>query len=231
MESGGQPMPPGAASVAVGIPSLLKAFRSGDASEADVDDRERELLERICRGDEQAFELLFERHKGYVHHLALKFMGDAGDAEDVTMEVFADKIWGGALAGFQGKAKFTSWIYPVTKHLCLNKLRKQRPLPGGLPGDTGASAALLAWLDAADPGPLPRDVVLSKELRAVLEPILEKLPLTQRAAFILKGIDGLTESEAAEEMGCSISQIRGYFDRARKALRQVVSVYLGVNQL
>lgn len=86
-------------------------------------------------------------------------------------------------------------------------------------------------MDAPDPGPLPCDLVVSKEILDAISAAVERLPTLNRAAFELMGVRELTETEAVAEMiaakmPCSISQIRGYYFRARQLLRDALLPYL-----
>src|SRR3990172_2276063 len=80
-----------------------------------------DLMARIARGDDDAFETLVNRHQTSVLNLVYRFIGDRTQAKDLAQEVFL-RVWQTAKS-YEPKAKFTTWIYRITTNLCLNELK------------------------------------------------------------------------------------------------------------
>ena len=79
---------------------------------------DRELVDQILAGSREHFELLYDAYFGRVYGFALKRLGDPGEAEDVTQEVFMTLL--DALASFQGQSSLLVWIFAVSyTHLTL----------------------------------------------------------------------------------------------------------------
>ena len=78
----------------------------------------------IAKGDDDAFEILVNRHQTSVLNLIYRFIGDRAQAKDLAQEVFL-KVWQAAKS-YEAKAKFTTWIYRITVNLCLNELKSAR---------------------------------------------------------------------------------------------------------
>ncbi len=83
-----------------------------------------DLMARIAKGDEDAFEILVTRHQASVLNLIYRFIGDRTQAKDLAQEVFL-RVWQAAKT-YEPKAKFTTWIYRITTNLCLNELKSAR---------------------------------------------------------------------------------------------------------
>jgi len=99
-----------------------------------------DLVAAAASGDHSAYATLVRLHADAVYAHALRFFGDAPTAEDATQEVFL-KVFR-SLDGFDGRAQFSTWLYRVTRNVCLDMVRagKRTPLP----------------LDPVDLEPLPR---------------------------------------------------------------------------
>ena len=86
---------------------------------------DEELLEQAKKGDAEAFETLYRRHRDWVYRLAWRFTGNEADALDVLQETFAYLLR--KLPGLRLTAAMTTFLYPVVKHLSLNLRRKRTP--------------------------------------------------------------------------------------------------------
>jgi RNA polymerase sigma-70 factor (ECF subfamily) len=78
-----------------------------------------DLMAKIAEGDEEAFEILVERHRTIVLNIVYRFMGDREQANDLAQEVFL-RVWQTAKK-YEPTAKFTTWIYKITANLCFNE--------------------------------------------------------------------------------------------------------------
>jgi len=101
---------------------------------------DHEFVEQILKGDRKAFELLYETYFRRIYRFALRRLGDAGEAEDVTQEVFLTVIK--ALPSFQGTSSLLVWMFGITRNKA-NLYRMRRALSDGVPGlDSVGPAAL-----------------------------------------------------------------------------------------
>src|SRR3989338_4957663 len=87
-------------------------------------DEDRGLVDRAQAGDAGAFETLVRRYQGWVFTLALRMLGDRAEAEDLAQEIFLKAYRG--LKGFKGASRFSTWLYSITSHHCLNHLKARR---------------------------------------------------------------------------------------------------------
>lgn len=187
--------------------------------------RDADLVERVKRGDEAAFEALLERHQGKVYRLAWNFTRNPQDAEEVTQDVFLTVHR--RIGGFDGRAAFTTWLYRVASNAALMKLRGRRPEPH-LAVDEEGPAFLPDGRHArpvADWSALPEAKLLGAECRQVLEQAIEALPPDYKAVVILRDIEGLSNAEAAEALRTTVMAVKSRLHRARLALRERLAAY------
>jgi RNA polymerase sigma factor (sigma-70 family) len=85
---------------------------------------EAEIIKRVLKGDQSAFALLVERYQNYVFTLVLRFTENREDAEEIAQDVFVKAYR--SLADFRGDAKFSTWLFTITRTTCLSFLRKKK---------------------------------------------------------------------------------------------------------
>lgn len=182
------------------------------------------LMVRYQRGDRRAFAELVHRHGRPVYNFVLRQLRDADAAEDVTQEAFLRVVRN---AGeFKHEARFATWLYALTRHLCQEQLRRtpqrrqasdrqdatrppgERVLPEALPDVHRRANA---------EGNLQSRHLVSCVVRAV-----EALPDDQREVFLMREVAKLTFGDIAEITGAPDpavkSRMRYALDRLREAL-------------
>src|SRR5260370_34009072 len=87
--------------------------------------RDRELLERMQRGDEAALETLMGHWSRPVFSLALRILGNPVAAEEVVQDVFF-KAWKSAAVFEDTRGAFSSWILTMTHHAAIDALRRSK---------------------------------------------------------------------------------------------------------
>ncbi len=189
------------------------------------------LVEKIRAGDYQAFEFLVTRYESKVYRLAIRMLRNPQDAEDALQETFLQVFRG--LAGFEGRSKFSTWLFRLATNVCLMRIRhretepsKLLPLEDYLPKlEEGDSPQMMDWADR------PEDALLSKESREKMMEALDKLPPEYRAVFILRDIEGFSNAETGESLGISVAAVKSRLHRARLALRGMLSGYFEKEQI
>jgi RNA polymerase sigma-70 factor (ECF subfamily) len=177
-----------------------------------------DLMARVAKGDDEAFETLVTRHQTPVLNLIYRFLGDRAQAKDLAQEVFL-RVWQTAKT-YEPKAKFTTWIYRIGTNLCLNELKAARrrkwfPFYRSQEGTDNAIEDTYP-----DDSPTAEDLLLAKERTRQVSEALQSLPANQRMALVLKRYDDLPYEEIARIMGCSVSAVESLLVRAKKALRE-----------
>lgn len=166
-----------------------------------------ELLVKAGSGDGRAYGALVDRHLRRMLALARRMTGNATEAEDVAQEAFL-RVWQKASAWRRGDAQFSTWLYRVVVNLCLDRRRRKSFAPieaAGDPPDPAPGAELRLVEDE-------RSRIVAEELRA--------LPDRQRAALVLSYYEELSNVDAAEVLGISVSALESLLVRARRALRE-----------
>ncbi len=187
-----------------------------DAEENTLSDEE--LLARIARSDERAFEILVRRHRGRILNLIYRSLGDRSQAEDVAQEVFL-RVWRAA-RDFEPKAKFTTWIYRITVNPCLDTVKSAHYRQSFVPLDDGAEQPDEADRTGGFDGVRsPEELLLAEEEARRIFAALQSLPANQRLAVVLKKFDGLSYEEISRVLGCSQSAVESLLVRARRTLR------------
>lgn len=176
------------------------------------------LIERFREGCEASFEEIVRRYETKVHNLAMRLTRNLEDAEEVLQDVFVTVYR--KIEGFEGKAKFSSWLYRITVNAAFMKLRKRRQDQSvaleDLPQHTQSKIAFNNHY-FAPPGDT---LAISNEIRGALEGAIGRLPEDYRAVFILRDIDGLSNKEVGDILDLSIPAVKSRLHRSRLMLRK-----------
>jgi len=182
---------------------------------SDVSRSDEELVTRSRGGDVDSFNQLILRWERPIYALAYRVIGREEDARDVCQETFLRAYR--SLAGFKGQAKFSSWLYRIALNLCRDWIRRQRRTPVSQFPD---EFDILEAAAATEPVESIEDLVARRELSAVVEEAMAKLPDEQRTAIILKEYHGMTFQEIADLQGCPLSTVKTRLYQGLSVLRR-----------
>lgn len=156
-----------------------------------------------------------DRTRAYVKSVALKYVRDEQDAEDVTQDamLLAHRY----KDSFRGESRYSTWLYRVTATAALMFLRKQRRLSREMPcsGTVDEEGTGLLERQAA-PGDLRGEVIARAESNTVADAVTA-LGAKYPAVFWKRYGEGRTETEIAKELGLSIAAVKTRAFRARQA--------------
>lgn len=160
------------------------------------------LIAAACTGDIAGFEALVRRHTRAVYAHALRFFGDTQAAEDVTQEVFI-KVYR-SLDSFDERARFSTWLYRITRNTCLDEVRagRRRPVP----------------VDPLDHQQAGEDFAGAVALSATVEVAMRALQPEDRDALSAVSMFGLTYVEAGTVLGVPAGTVKSRVFRARRSL-------------
>jgi RNA polymerase sigma-70 factor, ECF subfamily len=174
-------------------------------------------IDRVRQGDGAALEFLFRRYVRRVFGFAYALLRNREEAEEVVSDTFLRVFrFGGELRSGDG---FESWLLRIARNLCIDRLRRPRLLT--LPLEGIGAAALLA----------PNDQLDRTGLRLLVEQALDRVPEEQRAALVLRDIQGYSAREAAAVLDKTEPAFRSLHQRARKRLRDALQELEGENEL
>ena len=166
------------------------------------------LARRAALGDRMAFAEIFTRHGAALYRYAVRMLdGDHQAAEDAVQEALT-KAWL-RLEGFRGDASLRTWLFRLTVNECHNSRRRRRPVP--------VDDDLLSTLDPSAAASA-EDVAGSRSMLQALDRALLELPWRQRAAWLLREVEGLSYQEIAIALATTPTVIRGQLHRARATL-------------
>src|SRR5437667_8198138 len=188
-------------------------------------DPDAALMLRVKQGDMQAFEELVEKYKQPVMNLVYRTLPDATEAEDLAQHVFLQVFK--SAHRYEVSAKFSTWLFTITRNLCLNEIRRRSRHPAEsldetLPDNDDQPRHQVQDLRTFS----PPDSLLQSELEDKVELALSELPEKQRTALLLCRQDELSYEEIAEVLDCSLSATKSLIHRARETLKHVLKPYL-----
>ncbi len=201
------------------------------SSPADPEDNAQDvaLMRRTGAGDEAAFAELVQRHQTRVIGTVARMLGAdaAGDAEDVAQQVFV-RVWKSA-ARYEPTAKFTTWLFTITRNLVFNELRRRKSRPtfsldhaADPGGESGARPR-----EAVDPAaPSPDEGIREVEVQRAIDEAIAQLPETQRLALVLRRYEDLPYEEIARVLDLTIPAVKSLLFRARNDLRERLASFL-----
>jgi RNA polymerase sigma-70 factor (ECF subfamily) len=170
-------------------------------------------LEGAKAGDLAAFDLLMRQHERMVLVTAYRLLGNLEDAQDASQEVFL-RVYRN-LRKAEAATNFPAWLYRVTVNIC-HDLRRRRPV------------APVSMEDIAEPparGADPQQSATEAERRRVLEMSLRMLSEKERAALVLRDLEGLSTEEVARTLGSSEATVRSQISKARIKVKDFVERY------
>jgi RNA polymerase sigma-70 factor (ECF subfamily) len=167
------------------------------------------ILERAAAGDVSAFEQIILRYERRVLSVAWRLLGKAEDAQDASQEVFLRAFR--YLHRFDQRRPFEPWLIKMTINVCYDLGKKRREFP-----NAGIDPDILQI--SRD----PHDELHSSERKAMLYNALQELPEKERAALVLRDLEGLSTAEVAEILGSSESTVRSQISSARLKVRKFV---------
>lgn len=170
-----------------------------------------DLVRRAQGGDPQALNALVTRAYPTVRRWALIQVGDAAEADDLTQDVLVQVIQ--RLDAFHGDARFTTWLYTVTRNAAADRFRK-RSRRRRLEDDPRAEPEM-----TPEGPPRPDARVGLGRIREVIVGFFQELPPRQREVFDLADLQGLTSVEIADLLDIEPVSVRAHLFKARRALR------------
>ncbi len=174
------------------------------------------MTELACAGSD-SFEQVLRKWQAQVLRTAYRILGNWADAEDVAQEAFMRLHRHGL--GFASDAAMGGWLYRVTVNLCFDRARAARRRSGDLRAKELRAAELPETLrqDA-----VAESTLIREQRKQRLMAALAALPVKERAAVVLREIEGLTTAEAAAALGSTEGTVRSQIFRAMAKLREML---------
>ena len=177
---------------------------------------ERELIARLQKRDEAAFEELIRQYEKKVYSLCFRMCGNSEDAEEAAQDAFL-ALWRG-IDRFRQESTLSTWIYRLATNACIDTLRRRKKQSGSVSLDDEE-----LFVDAVDTSPQPQAPVEHREAQKLLQEGLAALPEEYRKVLILREIEGLSYTEIAESASIELGTVKSRISRGRSLLRNFLS--------
>lgn len=185
-------------------------------------DSDEALVAAARDGDFASFEKLFERHRNLVYRFVFQMSNRRDDAEDLTQEVFVRAYQN--LSRYRDEAKFTTWLLRIATNLATDRSRMyQRRM--ALENQESGSQGALAWMTIGNVEN-PVENLESDRRVEILRKAIMALPDHHRNVIILRDIEEMEYKDMADLLGCTIGGAKLRVLRARRALRDRMTVLM-----
>lgn len=181
---------------------------------------DNELIERICQGDEVAFELLLSRYEKRIYNYILRWVGNPQDAQDVFQDVFL-KVYRNAHR-YEPARGFSCWLYTIARNSCIDRLRSkpakvERSLEEPV-GEGRTREDTLAESPDTHSGPLQEAIV--SEMQRQVRSAIESLPDKHKEVVLLRHYEGLSFREIARVLDLRLGTVKSRFHYALQSLSE-----------
>ena len=175
------------------------------------------LVAAVRRGDDRAFELLYERYHRRIHAYVMGMVKDHGRAEDITQEVFVSALR--RMRETERPIAFKPWIYEIAKNACIDQFRRSRRAQEvSLQADEGLHASDYGKLVGSEP--TPDAAVAAKQDLDNLCGAFVGLSDTHHEILVMRELEGLSYREIGERLGMSRPAVESTLFRARRRLSE-----------
>ena len=189
-------------------------------SEQEID---QALVERVQKGDKNAFNLLVTKYQQRVANLVSRYIKNHSDVSDVVQEAFIKAYR--ALPNFRGDSAFYTWLFRIAVNCAKNHLVANNRKPSSSELDV-EDVENYDGGEALRVNASPEKLLLTEEIKTVIFKTIEKLPEDLRTAINLRELDGLSYEEIAEIMDCPVGTVRSRIFRARDAIDKQIKPLL-----
>jgi RNA polymerase sigma-70 factor (ECF subfamily) len=169
-----------------------------------------ELMALYCDGTPEAFELLFERHRGSVYNFAFTMLRESAGAEDVLQDAFLSVAK--SAADYEPRGCFRAWLMRIVRNRCLNRIASS-PRESSLIDEMASSKSQE-----------PAESAERNEWMRALRREIGLLPERQREAIVLFAFEEMPYREIADVMEMPINTVKTLIHRARATLAQKVGL-------
>jgi RNA polymerase sigma-70 factor (ECF subfamily) len=167
------------------------------------------IVDQIVSGRKELFRILAQRYEKAVYSMGLSFFRNVEDAADFVQEVFLKSFR--SLAGFQGRSRFSTWLYRIAYNTGVNSLRRRK--------DYGLPLSQSLGEEAAD-GETPERLSIRAAVAEAVREAMQDLSEDRRICVDLFFFYGQTYQEIETITGFPVNTIKSHVFRAKKLLRE-----------
>lgn len=176
-----------------------------------------EIIQSVLNGKRDNFRILVEKYRQKVFRVAIGFVHEKEDAEDLTQEIFLN-AWK-SLPDFRGTSSFSTWLHRIAVNACLNHTRKEKgAIISRISSFFGYEGVL--QVDTPFSEENPEEVIIRRERSEWLQKALDSLPEKQQTAIVLSKYEDMSQKEISEIMNITEGAVESLIQRAKKNLRE-----------
>jgi len=185
---------------------------------------EEQMIASILGGDSEQYHDLIRPYEHSVYRMALSFMKNESDAEDVAQEAFLNAFRN--LAAFRGQAKFSTWLISITLNEARGRLRRQSLVRMESLDETPEQGGQVSPALLRDWREVPSEALERKEIREMLQAAIGGLAPIYREVVLLRDVEELSVEETATELAISAASVKTRLHRARIMLQKALAPQL-----
>jgi len=183
-----------------------------------TDRDEAQMIASILAGDTQRYHDLIRPYERSVYKMALSFMKNEADAEDVAQEAFLKAFR--KLSDFRGHARFSTWLISITLNEARGRLRRKNSVPMESLDQTPEEGGHLSPALLRDWREVPSEALERKEIRAILLEAIENLSPLYREVLLLRDVEELSIEETAAALTITAGTVKVRLHRARMMMQK-----------
>jgi RNA polymerase sigma-70 factor, ECF subfamily len=189
---------------------------------------EAQMIAAILAGDTQLYHQLIHPYERSVYMMALSYMKNEADAEDVAQEAFLKAFH--HLASFRSESRFSTWLVGIALNEARSRLRREAVLRMDSLDDTTEDGGHISPAILRDWREVPSDTLQRKEVRQMLQKAITGLPEKYREVFILRDVEEMNIFETAAALSITVANVKVRLHRARLMLqRQLTPMLKNIN--
>jgi RNA polymerase sigma-70 factor (ECF subfamily) len=193
-----------------------------------IRDEDREFVALCQGGDVDAFEVLVQRHQKRMLNIAYRIIGNYEEACEIVQETFISAYKN--IRGFQGKAKFSTWLYAICINLSRNRLKQMRTRLHREPYSVGNPIHIADGQVAGDPpssDPSPLEQLEARDVQQKVQGCINVLDAEFREVLILRDIQGFAYEEIGAMLKVPEGTVKSRLFRAREAVKDCLKGVMG----
>jgi len=185
---------------------------------------EEQLVERLKRRDEAAFNELVRAYEKRVFRLVLRMLGDRAEAEDVAQDVFITVFK--SIDSFRGESKLSTWMFRVATNHCKNRIkyldRRARGKKGELDELSEHDALESASMSSSSMVARPDQQAEANQIESIVRAAIAELDEDQRELVVLRDVENMSYEEIQQITGLPEGTVKSRLHRARLQLAKAV---------
>lgn len=179
---------------------------------------DEDAVARVRAGDVALYEVLMRRYNQRLYRAVRAILHDENEIEDILQDAYLAAYR--ALAEFEGRARFSTWLVRIAVNKALDRRRQRSKVVALVPGREVDMTEDGAASTSANHQDDPERRSARRELARLLEVAIDGLPEIFRGVFVLREVDGMSTEETAESLGLELNTVKTRLHRARSLLRE-----------